>query len=65
MAFVKKAERTVLPLRKALDKLMYRYENTPMQLGEKHKLYRSILLLQEELRNIDRTQDAVLATTHQ
>ena len=53
MAFVKKTESKVLSLRKALDKLMHRYENTPRQLGEKHKLYRSIILLQEELDKLE------------
>ena len=49
MASVKQAESKIILLSKALDELMYRYENTPQQSGEKHKLYRSIILLKEEL----------------
>jgi len=64
MASVKQIESTSGHIRKALDSLMYRYEHTPKQLGEKHKLYRSILLLQEELNKLEMDKSTTSFLVH-
>lgn len=64
MASIKQSNSTPGHIRKALDNLMYRYEQTPRQLGEKHKLYRSILLLQEELNKFETGGNNTSSTAH-
>jgi len=65
MDFVKKIENASMPLREALNNLTNRYEHTSRQVGEKHKLHRSILLLQEELNKLERYKNNTLSAAGQ
>jgi len=64
MDSVKQIEKESAHIRQALNNLMYRYEHSPRQLGEKHKLYRSILLLQEELNKLEANKNNTSSTAH-
>jgi hypothetical protein len=62
MVMVRKIKSVTAHISKALKSLSMRYEKTPPQAGEKHKLYRSIILLKEELNKLEENEKETAAS---